>query len=102
MATGAGVSPPGWEQAVAKLQAEAVSDDVVALAWWMQHAGYDAGAMCDDDQARAAACERYKEACKAGAVPDTVTLAAAGEAWAQAVCLGQRWGTPFHVYREPR
>jgi len=100
MATVAGVSPPGWEQTVERMKEHPEIDNPFALAWWMQHAGYDAGAMCEDERARAEACDRYKQARAVGGVAETIALAASGESWAQAVCLGQRLGTPFHVYRE--
>jgi hypothetical protein len=101
MATVIGVSPPGWEKTVERMKEHPEIDNPFALSWWLHNQGENAAAICDDERARTEAYARYKEACKAGAVAETIALAAAGESWAQAVCLGQRLGAPFHVYREP-
>jgi hypothetical protein len=93
------VSPPGWEKTVEKMKEHPEIDNPFALAWWMHQQGYDAAAW-DDDERGLAALRRYREACKAGTVPEAVTLASQGVAWAQATVLGTRLGRPFHVYRE--
>jgi hypothetical protein len=94
------VSPPGWEKQVERMKEDPSIDNPFALAWYLHHEGQEAARWDPEDGECRAAVQRYREACQAGRLPDTVPLAAQGVLWAQAVLLGPRTGRPFHVYRE--
>lgn len=92
-----GVSPPGWEKTVERLKEHGEVDNPFALAWWMYHRGHEA---TTEAKALKEACDRYQAERQAGTLLDTVSLAAQGEGWAQAVLLSHRLGQPLMVYRE--